>query len=292
MDPFHNKPACLVATLGTQPQVVTACATLLLRQGEALQEASVAYTSDPASAAAPAAQALRQAFAQPPYQDRLPLRMEAILSESGQPLYDVETPDAGRATFRCLFSLVRRAKQAGQRVHLCIAGGRKTMALYGMLAAQLLFDDDDRLWHLFSSGDFLESKRLQPLPGDQVHLIHIPVVLWSRISPVWLDLEQQEDPFEFLDRQRQRRLAERLEDAAGFLRGALTPAEVRVSELLATEGLSDAEIANRLGLSPRTVEQHLRSAYQKAAYHWELENVNRTILVSLLAFYCAVREER
>jgi hypothetical protein len=56
------------------------------------------------------------------------------------------------------------------QVHLSIAGGRKTMAVFGMTAAQLLFDEHDRLWHLFSGGEFLVSKRLYPQPGDEVRL--------------------------------------------------------------------------------------------------------------------------
>jgi DNA-binding CsgD family transcriptional regulator len=52
--------------------------------------------------------------------------------------------------------------------------------------------------------------------------------------------------------------------------------------LLVRDGLSQNEIAEHLSLSPRTVEQHLRSAYRKAADHWQLESMNQTQLVRLL----------
>jgi len=42
----------------------------------------------------------------------------------------------------------------------------------------------------------------------------------------------------------------------------LTPREIEVLRLVA-EGMTDAEVANRLYISPRTVSQHLRSVYGK-----------------------------
>jgi DNA-binding CsgD family transcriptional regulator len=43
----------------------------------------------------------------------------------------------------------------------------------------------------------------------------------------------------------------------------LTPREAEVARLAAAEGLRSAQAAARLGVSPRTVEGHLRSAYVK-----------------------------
>jgi DNA-binding NarL/FixJ family response regulator len=44
--------------------------------------------------------------------------------------------------------------------------------------------------------------------------------------------------------------------------GGLSEREVEVLQLVA-EGLTDAQVADRLSLSPRTVSQHLRSIYNK-----------------------------
>jgi DNA-binding CsgD family transcriptional regulator len=44
--------------------------------------------------------------------------------------------------------------------------------------------------------------------------------------------------------------------------GGLTPREIEVLRLVAL-GMTDAEVANRLFISPRTVSQHLRSVYSK-----------------------------
>jgi DNA-binding NarL/FixJ family response regulator len=45
-------------------------------------------------------------------------------------------------------------------------------------------------------------------------------------------------------------------------RGDLTPQELQVAALV-TEGLTNREIATRLFLSPKTIETHLRHAFQK-----------------------------
>jgi DNA-binding CsgD family transcriptional regulator len=159
-----------------------------------------------------------------------------------------------------------------------------------MAVAQMLFDEADCLWHLHSSGDFLHSKRLHPLPGDQAHLIAIPVVWWSPVSPALLELGDVEDPFRAVERLRLLRLDETMEQSRAFVLGSLSPAEERAVSLLVREGLSDAEIAGRLVISPRTVEHHLREAYRKAALHWGAGDINRAQLVALLNFYYKLRE--
>jgi CRISPR-associated Csx14 family protein len=273
--------AVLIATLGSEPQVVTAAYDLLARQGERVGAIWVVHTSPQASSPVGVALAALQ--------DLADTEFHAICGAEGGPLADVDSPEAGAAAFRLLYRLVRRAKQAGRRVHLSIAGGRKTMAVYGMATAQLLFDSEDRLWHLFSAGEFLTSRRPHPQPGDQAHLIPVPVILWSQVSPVWSGLGGVEDPFEAARRVQELQVAQKLAAAREFVLGSLSPAELRAVELLVREGLGDQEIGARLSLSARTVEQHLRSAYSKAAAHWEIETVSRAQLVALLNLYFATK---
>jgi DNA-binding CsgD family transcriptional regulator len=141
------------------------------------------------------------------------------------------------------------------------------------------------LWHLYSGGDFLKNRWLHPNPDDDVHLIPIPVVQWSNVAPILLDFSEIQDPVEALSHQQALRIKHRLEDIRSFVLGSLSPAEERVVALLVKTGLSDNELAEELFLSPRTVEQHLRSAYRKASDHWGLSVVGRAQLITLLNLY-------
>lgn len=275
----------LIATLGSEPQVVTAGLDLLLARGVAIQRVEVVHTLAPGT---PIEDALaRLKAAQVDYtHSHIPF-VFFCLEENGKPFADTESRAAGEAVLRVIYQRVAHAKANGESVHLLIAGGRKTMSIFGMVAAQMLFDEEDGLWHLYSAGDFLTSKRLHPQPGDEVQLAPIPVVRWGELSPAWLNLRGIADPWAALAAIRRLQLERRREDIHGFVMGTLTPAERQVVETLVITGWSDREIAAHLHLSPRTVEQHLRSAYGKAAAHWGMESVNRTQLVALLQLYFA-----
>lgn len=281
--------ASFIATLGAEPQVVSAALDLLINQGVLLSELIVIHTTSSNPLISNAINRLKEDFSNSEYSRKLALHMVPLVDDLGHPLSDVETPQAAQSAFKALYQLIRSVKKRGNVIHLSIAGGRKTLALYAMVAAQLLFDENDRLWYLFSSGDYLASKRLHPSPNDDVSLVPIPVILWSKVSPMAAQLREVDDPFEAIQRIEDLRLQEKLENAREFINGSLTQAEKRVVEILVRDGLSDVEIAERLFLSPRTVEQHLRSAYLKAAAHWGLKNVNRAQLVALLQYFFITR---
>ena len=285
-----NQPALhkctLIATLGSEPQVVTVALDLLIAKGEPVQKVAVIHSTP--KIPGPILEALRilgETFSKEQKYKNISFHPIPILDGQGRPLADIADPNEVQFAFQTLYKVIRESKLAGDQIHLCIAGGRKTLAVFGMAAAQLLFDEEDHLWHLYSAGDFLASRRLHPRPNDQVHLIPIPVMLWSQVSPVLSDMSLVEDPWEFVEMARRRQIKSRIEQARIFVLGSLTTAEQRVVRLLVYEGLSDSDIAERLTLSPRTVEQHLRAAYRKAANYWELPEVTRTHLIALLNLY-------
>jgi CRISPR-associated Csx14 family protein len=277
-----GKKSVLIATLGTEVQVVTSVFNLLTKLGEVISRIEVIHTTSPNPLINSAIDILETEFNVTDYHGKTSLALIPMKTSEGYPVEDATTPEETQAVFRCLYNTVKENKKSGYKIHLSIAGGRKTMAVFGMLAAQLLFEDDDSLWHLYSGGEFLSSKRLYPEPGDDVHLIPIPVVQWSNVAPILLDFSEIDDPLEALILQEDLRIKERLEDMRSFVLGALSPAEERVVGLLVKSGLSDNELAEALSLSPRTVEQHLRSAYRKASDHWSLPDVGRSQLISLL----------
>jgi DNA-binding CsgD family transcriptional regulator len=284
MNPMNKLPAVLIATLGTEAQVITAALDLLLHAREHLSRVEVLHTTAPGTGIASAVERLT---AEAVYYSQIQVSFIPFVTAVGSPLADIKTPQDGEICFRGLYQRVWAAKQCSLGVHLLVAGGRKLESIYGMLTAQLLFDEADCLWYLHSGGDFLTSKRLHPTAGDEVALVPIPVILWSRVSPSFDRLRQADEPFTALKEVEALQLGEKMETSRAFVFGSLTPAEERVVRLLVKQGLSDQEIGEQLCLSPRTVEQHLRSAYQKAAAHWDLDSVTRTQLVSLLNLYYA-----
>jgi CRISPR-associated Csx14 family protein len=283
---MKSSSTILIATLGTEAQVITAALDLLIQQGEAVIRLEVLHTNAPHTAVEAGLERLTHATVRDYYPDTR-FVFVPLTTPSGSPLADIKTPQDGEDSFKGLYRRVWMAKQAGERVHLLVAGGRKLLSIYGMLSAQLLFDEEDHLWYLYSSGNFLTSKRLHPQAGDEAALVPIPVILWSRVSPAFSRLQQADEPSIALQQVEALQLREKMETCRAFVLGSLTPAEERVVRLLVIHGLSDLEIGEQLYLSARTVEQHLRSAYQKAAEHWEMESLTRTQLVSLLNLYYA-----
>lgn len=271
----------LIASLGSEPQVVTSALDLLLEQGCLIARVVVLHTTSEQARLRDGLSRLQEAVQDYP---GVEFQFYPILVY-GLAQSDIETPLASEAAFQAVYQAIHQAKSDGMQVHLSIAGGRKNLAMFGMVAAQLLFDEEDRLWHLYSEGDFLESKRMHPTPTDHVHLLEIPVLLRGFISPVLGPLRNVSDARQALERFRRLALDERLARDRYFVENELTRAERRAVELLVCEGVGDLDIAARLHLSARTVERHLRAAYDKAAAYWQLEQVNRGQLIRLLTLY-------
>lgn len=280
--------ATLIATLGSEAQVVTLTLDVLLGKNEPISRVNVLHTTAPDGPIASALERLRVEFASGYYPPVLEFVTTELRAAQG-PLADVDSAEGAEAAFVAIYRAVRAEKLAGRRVHFSLAGGRKTMSVFGMTAAQMLFDEGDRLWHLVSYGKLLEEKRMHAGPGEQVAMVEIPVILWSAVSPVLTDLSEIDDPFAAVERQRSLRLREAVDKARTFVLGSLSPAQRPVLELLVREGLSDAEIAERLSLSPRTVERHLGDVYALARAHWDLAAVSRAQLVGLMHLYYALK---
>ncbi len=276
------KSSKLIATLGSKPQLITLAVDCLRHDGEILDEVIVVHTRRERTETRSALSRLRLDLAETA--PHITLR-SLELSHNGTALQDVTSPDEVDAAFHTLYAEVRALKMRDQAVHLLIAGGRRTLAVFGMAVAQMLFDDLDHLWHISSHPNLEASGRLHAQVDEWAKLIPIPVIPWGRLSPAFDILHSVDDPFTAARQLSEFRLREQWDMARIFILTKISPAELAVVEHLVCEDLNQNEIAEKLSLSQRTVEQHLRSAYRKAADHWDVENVNQTQLVRLLSLY-------
>ena len=273
----------LIATLGSKPQLVTLALDCLHEMGDDPSFLRIIHASKTRPETRQALETLDADFrTKHPLLNYQPIE----LNDGGKVLMDITSPEDVHVAFRTMYAEVRDAKLDEKKIHLLIAGGRRTLTVAGMATAQILFDDEDRLWHLASHPRLEDSGNLHATPGEWCRLIPIPVIPWGRLSPVFDVLRSVDDPFEAARLLSKLRLHEQWDQARIFVLTRLSGAEKNVVELLVRNGLSQNEIAESLSLSTRTIEQHLRSAYQKAKEHWDLENdVRQTQLVRLLSIF-------
>ncbi len=272
----------LVAPVGSKPQLVTIALDLLRQRGETIREVVVLHTTLDRPVTRASIARLGKEF--PRAYAGVHLRPICLCDDRGIPLADVDSAPSAREAFRVLYREIKAAKQSRRRVHLSIAGGRKIIAVYGMTVAQLLFDSNDRVWHISSDPALVASKALHPRPGQST-LIRVPVLRWSDVSPSLTDLILSDDPFDALKRQEELLRADALRLARLFVEQSLTPSERDVVRLVVREGLTDAQIAEQTSRSSKTVGHHLSSAYRKARVTFELRHADRHTLTSLLSTY-------
>lgn len=243
--------AVLVATLGSEPQVIAIATQLLLRQREPLSAVQVLHTlptRPPISRALPALQECFAHHAEWPRLETIPL-----------PIDDTIAPDQIERFARTLFSTLKQWIETGARVHLLLAGGRKSMAMVGITVAQLLLGPDDRVWYLYSADELRFSGKFVLEPGDDATLIQVPLPQMRPAPAVYTQPFRAETPaaaFEALENEQSRQLKR-------FVEHELTPAERELASIVATDVLSVAEIATRLHKQPKTVSNQLNAIYAK-----------------------------
>jgi len=108
---------------------------------------------------------------------------------------DVETEENAKATFRTIYRVLRQYKEQRAIIHLSIAGGRKSMSVFGMSSAQLLFWPEDKVWHVVSRDEFMNSRAMHDTTGQSL-LVPIPVIRLSAASPVLGTLLTSSDPYD------------------------------------------------------------------------------------------------
>lgn len=275
----------LIATLGSEAQVVTLTIDLLRQQQRHVTQVMVLHT---ATNSPPIAEAVQRLADELGKEGALKVSFRSLCDADGAPLHDVDSPDAGKAICRAVYSAIREVKLRVVEgvpgvIDLCLAGGRKTMSVYAMIAAQLLFEGDDRVWHLFSAGDLLREKRMHWRPGDEAALVALPLLRYADVAPALFSLMDNADPFAALSQAETQTRVTRAAQAREFWQQCLSPAEKSCAALLLCDGLADKQMAERLNKSRKTVETQLKSVYDKAEAFFGLSPVTGRTLASLLA---------
>lgn len=284
-----NRPEALIATLGVEPQVVTITLDYLLARRQSISEVTVVYTGG--SGVREALAAIEAEFAKGVYPG-IQLRNAPVFSSKG-PVGDFCTEEDLRGLLRTLYAEVRRVRQGGCPVHLCVSGGRKVMGILGMVVAQLLFGSEDRVWHLVTEGWQPGVERQLHLPPEEkVWLVSVPVLRWSEASTLIRTVAELGDPAEVVAwYERLSRNAE-MKRKGEFVYWRLTKAEREVVRL-ACRGLDNAAIAGALHKSEQTVANQMRGVYEKL---WEWlghpeQKVDRSVLIAEFAPYFVFTEE-
>jgi CRISPR-associated protein Csx14 len=276
-----------IATLGSEPQVVTITLDRLHAEGIAIDQVVVIYT---------AAEVVQSAMAKVAGEfdgavyPNVTLKTVPVTDVRGA-VNDFRDAEDMRALLTTLYREVRDTKRAGRTVHLCVSGGRKVMGITAMVVAQLLFDANDRVWHLMSEGWTPGSeKRMHVRAQDQIWLVPVPVLRWTDSAGLLAVFGELDDPEEAMRRQEQLARDDALRRARAFVEKKLTRAERDVVELTC-RGLDNAAIARRLHKSQATVANQLTSAYSKLNEFLGFPEraPDRAVLVATVGVYFALR---
>jgi CRISPR-associated protein (TIGR02584 family) len=291
-----ERPYVYIATLGNAPQVITLALDQLLPQ-HPFVEICVIHTDDAPDAALPrlkfgnmhqTVQRLDKEFRNPIPQEAPPgqrawlvdyqsgshyyrftyrrIRIQKEVQEPGQlirhvPVKDVETEANAQAAFRTIFRTVQHYKGQRAIIHFNIAGGRKSMSVFAMAAAQVLFTPGDQLWHVVSKDEFQHSQAMHDAAA-QSRLVPIPFVSISTINPVLGMLISSNDPYDIIRAQENYLQLIDLQRKEKFLR-QLDFDEYQILVGVA-QGLSNDEIGTRLKkrLAGKTVANKLTIIYE------------------------------
>ncbi|MBX3055859.1 MAG: hypothetical protein KF770_05235 [Anaerolineae bacterium] len=296
MSDLGQRPVVYVATLGNAPQVVTLGLDHLLPQHRFV-EVCVIHTDDALDQAAPrmkfgnmheTVKQLDREFLNPRSRPAAPgekvwqvdyragerytqftyrrVLIQRPEQSPGQlmtltPVQDVETERNAQAAFRTIFRTVQGYKEQRAIIHFNLSGGRKSMSVFAMAAAQILFTPGDKLWHVVSRYDFMDTKTMHDA-GENSRLVPIPFISVSALNPVLGLLISSNDPYDVVQAQENYLHLMDLQRKEKFLREL--DFDERQILMGVAQGLNNEEIGNRLKkrLSGKTVANKLTTIYE------------------------------
>jgi CRISPR-associated protein Csx14 len=255
------------------PQVVTFALDDLLDRGETIARVIAVHLSpevDPATGAA--IERLAAEFTGAAYAGRPCALRFHPLQNGASTLDDIRSEADADAAWGAIYGLIAALKQQGRRLHVCISGGRRMLALLTMSAAMVHFDHTDRLWHMYTPAPFLERARdgaiMHARPRDGVRLIQVPVVPWGAYFPALRALarptpgEVMAAQGKLLDPEQQRRCRQVLD--------RLTPRQIEVLRAFAAGG-APQDVAEALCITLKTVDSHKTHILAECRAAWGLD---------------------
>lgn len=264
---FASVPT-LIATLGFAPQVITRSLDCILQADiePQLKQVVIVHTStfqprEPHWPSFPHFISYLEAR-----YPQLTFIFTPITDKNGRILYDIDHPDAAEKTFATLFRVIRELKQANCRLHGLISGGRKIMIVYLMVACQLLFGEEDRLWYLFSSQLSWEPHNFAETGLSLDRLVEIPFFHLAATMPMMHALiVDSNDPIAAMRLYRQKQTPGHLHKLQQFYQSC--DAIDQQILLLSHQGYSQQQIGEQVGLSVSAVTNRLSKAADQFYTH-------------------------
>jgi CRISPR-associated protein Csx14 len=255
----NQQQQILITTLSSEPQGVTRVLDWLLAQGYPIGEVVVVHTTG--AVIQPALAAVASEFASGFYPG---IRYRhVVLTGAAGPVADIRSADDTAALLQTLYQVMRRARRSNRPIHLSITSGRKTMAVYGMVAAQLLFTEQDHVWHMMAIDESgVIDKRLHAGSDEMMEMVEVPVLRWADAATAAALLEMN-DPWAALQRQRALTQGDEARRVKEFLERWLTKRERELTLLLVRTGLDNAGLARQLGKREQTVANQLTAVYRR-----------------------------
>ncbi len=248
----------------------------LLGRGEQVEQVVAVHAAADTPAMQQSLARLAEAFAGGRYGGRpCPLRLE-VLHDGRLALPDITDERTAEATWQTMHRLLGRLKAEERRLHLVVTGGPRLIGLMAMSAATLLFDHQDRLWHLYTPRPLREAAAggaiLHVGPEAGVRLIQVPMAPWGAYFPALRALASATSAQVVAAQARWMDESERRRCQAVI--GRLTGRQVEVLRAFA-DGLSPQEAAERLNVTLKTVDTHKTAILDECRAAWDLSESER-----------------
>ena len=276
-EPGSTDACTLVATMAGGPQVVTFALDALLERGEAVHKVIVVHLSpqhNPLTARA--IDRLAAEFPDHTYAGRA-CRLQFLAVQQGpHALDDICDEVDAEAAWSAVYTLIGELKAQAQRLHVCVAGGRRMLALQAISAAMLLFDHCDRLWHLYTPAPLLRRASngavMHARSQDRVRLIQVPLMPWGAYFPALRSLTRPTPGQALSVRGQMLDAGERARCQQVLAR--LTPRQAEVLRAFAAGG-SPQDVAEELYISLKTVDTHKTAILAECRAAWGMPEGER-----------------